>query len=66
MHLLQSGVDITSIALWLGHASVVTTHKYIEADLNMKKKTLSRLKEPNVQPVTYRPKDSLLAFLERL
>jgi site-specific recombinase XerD len=66
MHLLQSGVDITSIALWLGHASVVTTHKYIEADLNMKKKTLNRLKEPKVQPVTYRPKDSLLAFLERL
>jgi site-specific recombinase XerD len=66
MHLLQSGVDITSIALWLGHASVVTTHKYIEADLEMKKKTLNRLKQPKIQPVTYRPKDGLLAFLEAL
>jgi integrase/recombinase XerD len=66
MHLLQSGVDITSIALWLGHASILTTHKYIEADLEMKKKTLDRLKEPNTQPFTYQPKDSLLAFLQRL
>ena len=66
MHLLQSGVDITSIALWLGHASIVTTHKYIEADLEMKKKTLNHLKQPKVQPVTYQPKDRLLAFLEAL
>jgi site-specific recombinase XerD len=66
MHLLQSGVDITSIALWLGHTSILTTHKYIQADLEMKKKTLNRLKEPKVKPSAYRPKDSLLAFLEAL
>ena len=36
MHLLQSGVDITVIALWLGHESLETTHIYIEADLQMK------------------------------
>jgi hypothetical protein len=33
MHLLQSGVDITVIALRLGHESTATTHMYIEADL---------------------------------
>jgi integrase/recombinase XerD len=44
----------------------VTTHKYIEADLEMKKKTLNHLKEPQVKPVTYQPKDRLLAFLEAL
>lgn len=38
MHLLQAGVDITVIALWLGHESPVTTHGYIEADLTMKEK----------------------------
>ncbi len=32
MHLLQSGVDLTVIALWLGHDSVETTHQYVEAD----------------------------------
>jgi site-specific recombinase XerD len=26
MHLLQSGVDITVMALWLGHESPATTH----------------------------------------
>jgi site-specific recombinase XerD len=36
MHLLQAGVDISVIALWLGHESPVTTHHYIEADLTMK------------------------------
>jgi hypothetical protein len=43
MHLLQPGVDITAIALWLGHESILTTHKYIQADLEMKKETLSHL-----------------------
>src|SRR5439155_25632196 len=33
MHLLQSGVDIAVIALWLGHESITTTHRYMEADL---------------------------------
>jgi integrase len=33
MHLLQSGVDISVIALWLGHESPTTTHQYVEADL---------------------------------
>ena len=66
MHLLQAGVDITAIALWLGHESPVTTHQYIEADLEMKKKTLNRLHQPKGKPVTFKPKDSLLAFLERL
>jgi site-specific recombinase XerD len=36
MHLLQSGVDISVIALWLGHESPTTTHMYVEADLAMK------------------------------
>ena len=66
MHLLQSGVDITVIALWLGHESILTTHKYIEADLEMKKKTLGHLQEPKTKLSTFKPKDGLLAFLESL
>ncbi len=66
MHLLQSGVDITVIALWLGHESIMTTHKYIEADLEMKKKTLGRLQAPKTKLSTFKPKDELLAFLENL
>ena len=39
MHLLQSGVPFNVIALWLGHESTTTTHRYVEADLAMKEKT---------------------------
>ena len=55
----------TCLSPW-GHESPLTTHKYIEADLEMKKKTLSRLKAPKSPKATYRPKDKLLAFLEAL
>lgn len=48
MHLLQSGVPFNVIALWLGHESTTTTHRYVEADLAMKEKALGRLKEPEV------------------
>ena len=66
MHLLQSGVSESVIALWLGHESVTTTHRYVEADLAMKERALSRLKEPTSTPIRYRPPDSLLSFLEKL
>jgi site-specific recombinase XerD len=66
MHLLQAGVDITAIALWLGHTTPLSTQKYIEADLEMKKKTLDCLKQPKVKLATFVPKDSLLAFLEAI
>ena len=46
MHLLQSGVDITVIALWLGHEDPATTHLYIEADLAMKEAALRRIEDP--------------------
>lgn len=36
MHLLSSGVDITTIAAWLGHADLSTTHGYVEITLRMK------------------------------
>lgn len=66
MHLLQSGVDITVIALWLGHESPTTTHQYVEADLAMKQKALSRLQDPNVAPRRFRAEDTLLNFLKTL
>lgn len=66
MHLLQAGVDITVIALWLGHESPVTTHHYIEADLKMKERALSKLQQPRPRRLRYRPDDRLLSFLEGL
>lgn len=66
MHLLQAGVDITVIALWLGHESPVTTHGYIEADLAMKERALATIAPPDTTRKRYHPTDSLLKFLESL
>jgi site-specific recombinase XerD len=66
MHLLQSGVDISVIALWLGHESPSTTHHYVEADLAMKDRALARLQEPDETIHRYHAPDSLLAFLKTL
>jgi len=66
MHLLQSGLDITVIALWLGHEDPATTHHYIEADLAMKEAALQRLDPPAGKPVRFKASDRLLAFLESL
>ena len=66
MHLLQSGVDITVIALWLGHESPATTHMYIEADLSMKRRALDKVVEPRIRATRMVPSDKLLAFLDRL
>jgi site-specific recombinase XerD len=66
MHLLQAGVDITVVALWLGHESTETTHQYVEASLAMKEQALSKLEEMPVGKVRYRPSDRLLQFLDTL
>ena len=66
MHLLQAGVDISVIALWLGHESPITTHGYVEADLSMKERALATIQPPEVSTSRYNPGDKLLKFLEEL
>lgn len=66
MDLLQSGVDRTVIALWLGHESVETTQIYIHADIRLKEKALARVATSKTRPGRYRPDDALLGFLESL
>ena len=66
MHLLQSGVDITVIAMWLGHEDPSTTHLYVEADLAMKEAALRRVADPGQKPLRFHAPDRLIAFLEAL
>ncbi len=66
MHLLQSGVDLTTIQSWLGHVSVDTTHHYLEADVEMKREALAKCDAPEAPPLRYEPTDELLALLDRL
>jgi site-specific recombinase XerD len=66
MHLLQAGVDITVIALWLGHESPITTHGYVEADLAMKERALATISSPKTTNRRYHASDALLRFLDNL
>jgi integrase/recombinase XerD len=66
MHLLQAGVDIATIALWLGHESIETTHMYLQADLAMKEEALGKLEPIEGEWQRFRADDPLLAFLASL
>jgi integrase/recombinase XerD len=66
MRLLEGGVDIATIALWLGHELVTTTQIYLHANLAIKEKALERTAPLNGSPGRYRPTDAVLAFLEGL
>jgi integrase/recombinase XerD len=66
MHLLQAGIDIATIALWLGHESIETTHIYLEADLETKERALQKLAPVEDQGKRFTADDPLLAFLTSL
>jgi len=66
MALLHSGVDVTVIALWLGHESPASTRVYLHADMAIKERALARTTPPDTQPGRYNAPDSLLAFLNSL
>jgi len=66
MRLLRAGIDLSIIALWLGHEQMETTQIYLHADLALKERALARTTPVNTRPGRYRPSDTLLAFLEVL
>jgi site-specific recombinase XerD len=66
MHLLQSGVDITIIALWLGHERLQTTHGYIEADLATKERALQKFSPAGKIAPRFKADDAVLTFLAAL
>jgi len=66
MRLLEAGVDVMTIALWLGHASSETTQIYLHADLKLKESAIARTTPVGTRPGRYQPDDRLLAFLEAL
>lgn len=67
LHLLQSGVDLNTVRCWLGHASVATTNKYVEIDLEMKRRAIEKMATiPNDKPRRNIPDDALITWLESL
>jgi integrase/recombinase XerD len=66
MALLQSGVDIAVIALWLGHESIETTNQYLHANMALKEKALAKLQPVGKKFRRFTPDDTLLKFLANL
>lgn len=66
MLLRAENVDIYTIALWLGHATVKSTEIYLHADNKLKQEAIQRAAPIGTRPGQYRPPDTLLAFLEGL
>jgi integrase/recombinase XerD len=64
--MLQAGVDLTVIALWLGHESPATNHMYVEADLAMKERALSAVQAPQLKQLRFQPTGPILQFLASL
>jgi integrase/recombinase XerD len=66
MRLLESGCDLATIALWLGHENPATSQVYLHAYMALKERAIARTAPPNTGRGRYRPPDRLLAFLEQL
>ena len=67
MRLLAAGVDITVIALWLGHEQIATTNIYIHADMTLKENAIAKVGPAATRSQgRYRPSDAVLAFLDAL
>jgi integrase/recombinase XerD len=69
VHLLRSGVDLSTIAHWLGHASVNTTNKYLSVDLEAKREAITKAKPQiigGLHSAKWRRDTDLIAWLETL
>lgn len=47
VHQKQAGLDLNVIKSWLGHTNINTTARYLEVDLNTKRKILENFRAPN-------------------
>ncbi len=66
MHHLQAGTDITTLAAWLGHSQLATTHGYVEITLRMKQEAVAATDTlPELSQGTY-PQGDLLTWLASL
>ena len=66
MHLLRSGNDIYMVSYWLGHASINTTHIYVEIDMDMKRKMLEKAEAPRTKKKVPWQKPDILQWLDKL
>lgn len=67
LHLLQSGVELNVVRSWLGHASIETTHAYVEINMEMKRAALDAASpsRPRIRRPRWQQPD-VLRWLEAL
>ncbi len=65
MQMLNRGVDIQIIALWLGHEQIDTTQIYLSESLALKRKALKKTRLVIEMP-SHRRKVTDLSFLDDL
>jgi site-specific recombinase XerD len=67
IYLLKSGVDLSTIAHWMGHSSINSTHKYVTIDLEAKREAIEKAKPIlTTQAPKWKPSENLLTWLESL
>ena len=68
MAMLGAGIDISTIAIWLGHETIQTTHKYMVADMSIKEAAIEKIRGDwqSGKPGRYKPSKGIMAFLESL
>lgn len=66
MSLLAQGIDVSVIALWLGHQRTQSTDAYLHADMTIKQTALDKTRPLDTQPGTYQPEPGILAWLNNL
>lgn len=61
--MLQATGDVRRVALWLGHADIQTTERYLRVDPTEKLEALGAAVPPSLRPGRFRAPDALIAML---
>lgn len=65
MSMLAADIDIATVAIWLGHEHINTTHKYVVSDMKLKEEALAKARlDWKVKPrQAYKPSSDIMDFL---
>lgn len=68
MAMLAAGIDIATVAIWLGHEHINTTHRYVVSDIKLMEDALSKVRQQwsAIGRRPYKASDDVLEFLRGL